>query len=606
MRRFLRALLAAALAFGPAAPASAANARVSAAVRSAPVVSLPGLGLFSVSPLSSSSGLVAVRAVGPAEAAALAAPVARIPAPLAPAAARGAPLERSAAVPAAFERHVARIRSPDDHDRVWAAHDLAKDLQEYPASMTWREQLGLLRAISPYAADPRVSAWLDEPMRRLGDSSPAAAIHYADTLTEIYSSQKTYLRYNSIERMTAIAALDTGARESVRRKLASRIPGAAEDAGARELADLLPRLDEAGTQAAMVVIGAEMRRSPSARGELWPLLRRAGQASRPRLEELAGRRRSGGTEKLRSKLPELWRALREPGELGRLLSSLSLLRQAVPYYSANASALAPLEWAGKNAAFFEYGGLRIAPVSESFRRFIVTNEKGDYAVELKVPGQERDRDWIGVHNFTLAQRLDEVLPGRVARPVYFAQFKGSLRLFGGRRRFDDDDTLGILVLEYEDSKRLSNAGGLLERVARDRGATKDDVMLDAKAEMALAAAWLHAKGWAGESPERGNDMHQENIRITTRGRVQLVADFGAFERRKIPLEAQRAETLTLLGDFITTRDPTGEDPFYLRELTPEEIRAIYVSALRRLRRLPKAERAAVRRQLELELAPKTS
>jgi hypothetical protein len=239
---------------------------------------------------------------------------------------------------------------------------------------------------------------------------------------------------------------------------------------------------------------------------------------------------------LKNRLPDLYKALRDPDRTARLLTALSFLRLVYPYHMANESPLAPLAWARRTMISFRFGNSYVAPVSESFRRHIFYDERYGrlHAAEIKIPGQEKGRETIFKEHHAVTAELHAKFhsdPG-VVRSLYFTEFSGQVPMYGRRLTYRGDSTMGLAVFSYEDGKRVLNSGGLLDEK------TMEDV--------AVSAIRLHRLGWSG-SNEHQTDMHVENLRRLQDGKVVLVADFGAFEKKMIELPQRRGETLNLLG-----------------------------------------------------------
>ena len=288
------------------------------------------------------------------------------------------------------------------------------------------------------------------------------------------------------------------------------------------------------------------------RQSLWDEIVSAAQMSPGRLAPTwrEPRWRSPSRGQLQRELPTLNEALQNPAKLKVLLSALAALRAAVPYYLANESELAPLEWGREHGYVFKLGELKIFPVSESFRRFIITNADGSFSVEMKIPGNIKNRSGISPAHFTVSEWL-ETHGGGAVRAIHDSYYRGRLMLYGKRRDFYKHP-LGIVVFEYQDGKRRTNAARYLARLAREKKKTFSDLLHEMDVAAAATAVRLHKGGWSGSKKE--TDMHPENIRVTPQGAV-LASDFGVFERDFPSVEKRRLETNRIIQRWSVNRDP---------------------------------------------------
>ncbi|MFC1522309.1 hypothetical protein ACFL6Y_07855 [Elusimicrobiota bacterium] len=265
---------------------------------------------------------------------------------------------------------------------------------------------------------------------------------------------------------------------------------------------------------------------------------------------------SKDTIKLR--MPTLFNILQSPRKVAVLMIALSFLRMIYPYDMANTSELPPIEYAKANNIGFKLGELRIVPVSESFRRHIiyVEDNQGTYAVELKIPGEDKDRHMIFEKHFDIAKEMWDTYPDNpgVVKPVYFGKFNGSVNMYGKNLEYNTERPLGVSIFEYEDGKRLTNAKSFISELAHGEWDGRyDKIRYAALADIAAASIRLHRLGWQG-STIQGKDMHMENARILKNGKGELVADFGAFKKLYPTMMQRINETSGLLGILY---DPMG-------------------------------------------------
>jgi hypothetical protein len=363
-----------------------------------------------------------------------------------------------------------------------------------------------------------------------------------------------------------------------------------DPAGQLDLVRRLPSSSLAAARSICRLISLENASRPAQRRRVWCELRRVflEDATRqlPRLEATTKRALwyRGQRRFLHETMPTLASLLEEPRGAGRLQSLLSYLRMLSPYYLANGSDLPPAAWARANEYVFDLNELRIIPVTESFRRFVIESRNGPSAVEIKMPG-ERDRSsMLSRRNFDVAAELWDARPPDppVVRPVFLGRFAGALRMHGRVRRYDADRPLTLMVFDYRDGKRMSNADLHLERVARQAGSTVIRLRRDAFVDMAVAAIRIHRLGWLGHTRLR-NDMHMENVRILENGRAELVADFGVFHRpRPMSAEVRAWDVSHLLGEFRAEHDPDRPRRFDFAPASADFLREIHPDVVERL------------------------
>jgi tRNA A-37 threonylcarbamoyl transferase component Bud32 len=255
-------------------------------------------------------------------------------------------------------------------------------------------------------------------------------------------------------------------------------------------------------------------------------------------------------EELRERMPTLVRALEDPAKLQALMSALSFLRSAIPYDKAFTSDKGPIEYGRDNEIEFHLNELRISPVSESFRRFVITADspEGPFSVEFKMPGQDYEKRSLKESNFQAAHELVKAHPGDAGtvEPLYYQSFLGKTRLYGEEMNFQELVPLGVGVFRYQEGKRLRNAEPLIERIAKEKGVSPSEIRLGAEADAAAEAIRLHQLGWRGDGPF-GGEMHWENVRVLRDGRAVLVADFNAFEKVPLTPEQRAKETTGLIS-----------------------------------------------------------
>lgn len=315
----------------------------------------------------------------------------------------------------------------------------------------------------------------------------------------------------------------------------------------------------------------------------------------------------GQQAKVRKEMPTLMGILEDPDAAGRFMTTLAYLRMLDPYYQANRAFKPTLQWAREHGELIALNELRIVPVSESFRRMLITNVSGSLTLEIKFPGQMGDRMRLHPKEFLIAQWLWRNFPGDpgVVKPVYTGRLSGKLRLYGKIKKFLPEHPLVFTLFEYEDGKRFSNAGNMLSAIARRLRTTKKRLIHKIRVDMAVAAIRLHRAGWLGSVG--GNDMHPENIKVLRDGRGVLVADFLAFTRHRNPsLKARQGDLRGLLADYLMERDPTGSERERYEPATDERMAAIYQDVAARLARgvRGKARRGEIAEEVRREFALK--
>ncbi|MHB2026086.1 MAG: hypothetical protein ACYCPQ_05550 [Elusimicrobiota bacterium] len=290
---------------------------------------------------------------------------------------------------------------------------------------------------------------------------------------------------------------------------------------------------------------------------------------------------------IRKRMPTLWAMLSDPKRLPKFLMALSFLRLSYPYDLNHAGKFSggdtPISWAQAHHAVFELNELHIAPVSSSFRRHILYTEDSDgfFAVELKMPGQDKGRGYIEPENFKVAKDLWDQNPHDpgVVKPLYFGQFTGNARLYGQEINYADKEPLGLLLFSYDDGERFKHAAPQMHDIAVEKKIPFGEAVLQVAVDATVAALRLHRMGWSGSSGE-WTDMHEENIRVTKDGRGVMVADFGVFSREPIGMKERRRETLRQLGQYAV----------------PSVLNAIYPEVVKRL--TENVEGAVERKQIE--------
>ena len=273
----------------------------------------------------------------------------------------------------------------------------------------------------------------------------------------------------------------------------------------------------------------------------------------------------GAQGEISRRMPTLNKILADPANTASFLSALSFLRMAFAYDAGMASPYGALAYGRRTGIEFQLGELRIFPVSESFRRHVisVTDAQGTFAVELKMPGQMPERRAVDKSHFTVAAEMAREFredPGTVL-PLYFQQYLGRASLYGQPVGFGVEQPLALMLFSYSEGKRLRNSLEFVEEIARESELSVEDVQLGAEAAAAAAAIKLHFLGWSGDRPY-GGDMHWENVRVLSDGGAVLVGDYGAFEKAVLSPAQRASETTALIG-----RNPR-RDRAWLKRLEP--------------------------------------
>ena len=278
----------------------------------------------------------------------------------------------------------------------------------------------------------------------------------------------------------------------------------------------------------------------------WARRWRGGRLSGQDLRNAPGSTRwlPGAESELKETMPTLRRMLGRPRQLGAFLAMLSFLRLVYPYTGSSRSPRTPLSFALESGRVFRLNELMIMPDTESFRRHMIAAavRGGLKILELKIPGAVDGRTFLGRATFEAARDLWTRFPGdpRTARVPYFGWFKGKATLYGKPMSFDQEEA-GLALADYSDGKRLSN------RLLDPKNAA-GDAYLQVLADAAVTSIRLHELGWSGVDPDsNGTEMHRENVRWLENGRGELVSDFNAMNRRRLPTAERRAETLSLIG-----------------------------------------------------------
>ena len=245
----------------------------------------------------------------------------------------------------------------------------------------------------------------------------------------------------------------------------------------------------------------------------------------------------------------------------RLLCFLSLLRRHIPY---NASIVfdndTPLGFARyedetRGPIWIEYKGVKIYSFSESFRRHII--QVGDDFFEIKMPGEEADRDLILPAHFDISNDL-WVEGAPLIKPVAMVSTAGYFSLYGKRKKFNNSDLpLNIVVWRFQDGSRLSNViydEAYCEKIAQRLNIPVDDLRCRILRQLVLIARWVLEKGYVGHDGEL-NDWHLENFLLAPDGRLFLVPDFGAYHKAENKLtKGQCALEINQLLNFVSDMD----------------------------------------------------
>ncbi len=269
----------------------------------------------------------------------------------------------------------------------------------------------------------------------------------------------------------------------------------------------------------------------------------------------------GAESLLRKKMPTLSSVLSDPARSARFLTVLSALRIAHPYHLSNRSKFGPIEWSQREEAVYRLRELNLVPVSQSFRRHILYADNADgsrFAIQIKMPGEEKDRDEIRPVHFTLSRKLWKQSPENpgIVKPLFMMGWSGDFHFYGAGRgtlSFSAKNPLRIVAFEYRDGRRLAHD---VERLARD-AATPEGLNRFREAAAAVIGflVRVHRMGYRAVT-ERGNDGHLENWILYPSGKVESVADLGAFEKRRKPItrKERRDDMSFALTHFGLTDD----------------------------------------------------
>lgn len=308
---------------------------------------------------------------------------------------------------------------------------------------------------------------------------------------------------------------------------------------------------------------------------------------------------------LQQKMPTLARIMGSDKIMRRFLFILSTFRKMYPEHlirNSGLTTLAPIQYAKRVNLMFRLAELNLVPVSESFRRHIVYTEGADgyFAVELKIPGEDPGRDTIAETNYTVAKEYIRRYgdDSSTADPLFYAQYKGALPLYGKKYSFSEDP-LSVACFIYHDGKRYGDAPyEYIKKCARKRGMTVAALQREIAITSFAVAIRLHMMGYVGNTGW-GNDMHSGNLRLTTDGRIEFVSDFGAFEKSRDPSYIDRQLDMDSLSDIIPNGDIESLVPHILKMLTkniadPEERERITEYAMNNLGNLIAARKTTVR------------
>jgi len=326
--------------------------------------------------------------------------------------------------------------------------------------------------------------------------------------------------------------------------------------------------DQLGSIAAVVGIlrlhhpqpSGKLKPHPELRDALWKKLSKGFDSAKSpslSLKKLpqSARWYQDGETVVKKKMPTLFKILKSPKKLARLLFILSALRLAYPYDLANASEQSPIEWAKSTGIEFQLNELHILPVTESFRRHIlyIKDKEGIFAVELKIPGQISEKSLIEPSHFEVSSRLWDHYPENpgTPKPIYFGEFQGALSMYGKDIAYPKDrEHLGVMIYHYEEGRRFKNLldSGNLSRLAKKIGVPRMKLYEEILIASAVTAIRLHEWGYTGSDPKAGTEMHTENIKVLNNGQGLLAGDFGIFREVELGMWNRSNETLSLLGD----------------------------------------------------------
>lgn len=164
---------------------------------------------------------------------------------------------------------------------------------------------------------------------------------------------------------------------------------------------------------------------------------------------------------IEEKVPTLMEIYSDEERTVRFLYILSILRVIFPIRLLEIEDQeSPLELAIHHQLQVKFRELYIVPFGEAFRRdiiYAVVDEETRFLMEIKLPGQDLDRDLIRPIHYTLAEKLWREFPQNpcVVKPLFFLGFKGSFPLY--ERVFNYEAyPLGLVGFTYEDGIRWSN------------------------------------------------------------------------------------------------------------------------------------------------------
>ncbi len=259
------------------------------------------------------------------------------------------------------------------------------------------------------------------------------------------------------------------------------------------------------------------------------------------------------------KMPTLDRILANNDQLSRFLTFLSVMRLAYPYSMINGSYERPIAWAKKNQKIFKLDELRIAFVSESYRRHIIFTEDQSLALEIKFPGERASSGDVSKIHVTLAEKLRQQPKGEtvVSEPLFFIGLKGLFNLYGPRETSIEykEFPLGIVGFRYQDSKRLRNVledkelwQAFVEEAYGPSDKYQQKAYVRIAADLIIFALKIHELGYQA-STRRLTDLHLENFALLPDGHVFSVADFGIYSRSgsRLTKFRKRKETSGLLA-----------------------------------------------------------
>lgn len=259
---------------------------------------------------------------------------------------------------------------------------------------------------------------------------------------------------------------------------------------------------------------------------------------------------------LQDRMPTLSNILNDAQKTARLLVVLGVLRHLHPFDLANQDPLPPIAYAQKHGIEYQIGEFKIVPISESFRRhiFYTENHGNVYALELKVPGEKREKDHISPFHYTLADLLANSHPNdsHVAPPILFWRLRGPYFIYG--KKLEGYGMGGLVAFEYKDGKRIQNSNAdYVAYVSQRTGIPIEVLYQRIKIETAAASIRLHDLGYfnsiANEEDEiLDSDAHNENVKLCIDGNVLLVGDFAVAEKPVVMnLKRRQEEVYNFLG-----------------------------------------------------------